>query len=191
METSKIIKIVVSALLVIALVLFLHRNLPLTAVGQITGTDVKRVDKSGGKTKSVPENSKSEKVAQTSDVRFINMVSRNGKVMVFRNEDTGWGWPPYFKFNSADLTAQAQAFSTSEEKPWVLIKYYGWRVRIFSMFPNAVSLKEVEKDYTHIPLFNIVFVCLLIILAVFIRSKYKQLIEWARGLKKSSTAQAK
>jgi hypothetical protein len=185
-ETLKIIKIAVSALLVIALVLFLHRILPLTAVGQITGTDVKRIDKSGGKSKSVQENRKGEKVVQSTDVRFINIVSRNGKVMVFRNEDTGWGWPPYFKFNSADLTAQAQAFSTSEEKPWVLVKYYGWRVRIFSMFPNAVSLKEVDKDYTHIPLFNIVFVCILIILAIFIRRKYKQLIEWARGLKKSS-----
>jgi hypothetical protein len=190
-ETSKIIKIVVSALLVIALVLFLHRNLPLTAVVQITGTDIKRVDKSGGKPKSGQENRKGEKVVQTSDVRFINAVSRNGKVMVFRNEDTGWGWPLYFKFNSADLTAQAQAFLNSEEKPWVLVKYYGWRVRIFSMFPNAVSFKEVDKDYTNIPLFNIVFVCVLIILAIFIKRKYKQLIEWARGLKKSSTAQAK
>jgi len=190
-EASKILKIVVSTLLIIALVLFLHRNLPLTTVVQITGTDVKRVDKGGGKPKSGQENRKGEKVVQTSDIRFINTISRNGKVMVFGNEDTGWGWPPYFKFNSADLTAQAQAFLNSEEKPWVLLKYYGWRVRIFSMFPNAVSLKEVDKDYTHIPLFNIVFVCILIILTIFIRRKYKQLIEWARGLKKSPTAQAK
>ena len=130
-------------------------------------------------------------VARTSDVRYINSLSLDGKVMVFRNEDTGWGWPPYFKFDSADLTAQAQAFSISEEKPWVLVKYYGWRIRIFSMFPNAVSLKKVDKDYTHIPLFNIIFFIILIILGIFIRFKYKQVIEWARGLKKSSTAKAK
>jgi len=171
-ETSKIIKIVVSVLLVIAVALILHKNLPRTEVVQITGTDVKRVDKSGKKPKDVQEDSQREKAVRTSDVRFINTVSRNGKVMVFRNEDTGWGWPPFFKFDSADLTAQAQAFSSSEQKPWVLVKYYGWRIRIFSMFPNAVSLKAVEKDYTHIPVFNIIFLSILIVLAFFIRRKY-------------------
>jgi len=190
-KNLKIVKIVVLALLVIGLFLFLHRNLPRTAVVQITGTDMKRVDKSGEKPKDVPENSKSESVVRTSDVRFINTVLRNGKVRVFRNEDTGWGWPPYFKFNSADLTALAQAFSTSEAKPWVRVKYYGWRIHIFSMFPNAVSLKEVDKDYTHIPLFNIVFVSMLIIMGFFMRRKFKQLIEWARGLTKSSDTQVK
>lgn len=191
METSKIIKIVVSALLVIAVALILHKNLPRTEVVQITGTDVKRVDRSDKKSKDVQEGSQREKAVRTSDVRFINAVSRNGKVMVFRNEDTGWGWPPFFKFDSADLTAQAQAFSISEEKPWVLVKYYGWRIRIFSIFPNAVSLKAVTKDHTHIPLFNIVFISLLFALAFFLRSKYKQLIEWARGLRKKTATQTK
>ena len=46
-------------------------------------------------------------------------------------------------------------------KPWVRVRYYGWRINIFSLFPNAVSLKIVDKDYTHIPVFNIVFLILL------------------------------
>jgi hypothetical protein len=29
------------------------------------------------------------------------------------------------------------------------------------MFPNAVSLKEVDRDYTHIPFFNIAVILLL------------------------------
>ena len=183
MKTLKNIKVVVVILLVVAVALFLHRNLPRTVVVQITGTDVKRVDKSGENAKDVQKDSKSGSAVQTSDVRFINAVSRNGKVKVFRNEDTGWGWPPYFKFNSADLTALAQSFSTAEEKPWVRVRYYGWRIRIFSMFPNAVSLKEVDKDYTHIPVFNILVLSILIILAFFIKRKYKQMVEWFRGRK--------
>ena len=59
------------------------------------------------------------------------------------------------------------------------------------MFPNAVSLKAVTKDHTHIPLFNIVFISLLFALAFFLRSKYKQLIEWARGLRKKTATQTK
>ena len=114
METKKIVKIVVSTLLIIAVALILHKNLPRTAVVQITGTDVKRVDKSGSQPTNVEEGGKDEKVVRTSDVRYINAISRDGKVMVFSNMDTGWGWPPFFKFNSADLTAQAQAFSTAE-----------------------------------------------------------------------------
>ena len=188
METKKIVKIVIVALLVVGIALILHKNLPRTAVVQITGTDVKRVDKSGKQIKDLQKGSEREKVVQSSDVRFINTVSRKGKVMVFRNEDTGWGWPPYFKFDSADLTAQAQAFSTDENKPWVRVRYYGWRIRIFSMFPNAVSLKEVDQDYTHIPIFNIIFISLLMFLAYYLRRKYKQLIEWARGLRKRRSA---
>jgi len=104
--------------------------------------------------------------------------------MVFRNEDTGWGWPPYLKFNSADLTAEAQAFASDQNKPWVLVKYYGWRIKIFSMFPNALNLKEVERDYTHFPLFNILFFVVLIFLVFFVRSKFIQLVDRLRGRKK-------
>lgn len=190
MKTLKYIKIGIPLLLVIVLVLFLHKNLPRTAVVQITGTDVKRIDQSKVKPKAVDETDQSETIVKTTDVRYINAISKKGSPMVFRNQDTGWGWPPYFKFNSADLTAKAQAFSLSTEEVFVLVKYYGWRIRILSMFPNAVSLKEVDRDYSHFPLFNVAFAALLIILALILRRKLKKLLEWARGTKKPSSSSA-
>jgi hypothetical protein len=161
-KTIKNVKIAAGLLLLAAVALFLFYNLPRTAVVQISGTDVKRVDSGSGEVvdREALESQDRQRIP-TYDVRFINTVARNGKTMVFRNEDTGWGWPPYFKFDSADLTAQAQAYAAGPEKPWVLVTYYGWRVRIFSMFPNLVSLRTVEQNYGHFPIFNIVIICLL------------------------------
>ncbi len=175
MKTSKKIKIGFAALLIVILFFFFHYNLPRTSVVQISGTDTKRVDKvvKGEKV----ETSKDKKIktdALIADVRYINSVSRKGKPMVFRNEDTGWGWPPYFKFDSADVTAEAQAFATDQDKPWVLVKYYGWRVTMLSMFPNVLDLKKVDKDYTHIPIFNIVFFIILVTLVLIVRRKLKK-----------------
>lgn len=128
---------------------FLHYNMPRTDVVQITGTDVKRLDR------EVADS------AATRDVRFISAQARGGDIRVFRNEDTGWGWPPYFKFNSATLTAQAQTFASAQDKPWVRVRYYGWRINVFSLFPNAVSLKIVERDHTHLPIFNVALLLLI------------------------------
>jgi hypothetical protein len=182
MTTAKKFKIGSAIVLVLLVVAFLHYNLPRTEVVQISGTDIKRVDK----TKKVKEESgdKANTGAieqQTSDIRFINSITRNGKVMVFKNVDTGWGWPPYLKFNSADVNAEAQAFATNPKKPWVLVKYYGWRMTVFSMFPNVLKLKEVDQDYSHIPIFNIIFFILLFALILFVRKKVKQFNSWMRG----------
>jgi len=177
MTTLKKIKIGTGVVLILIIALFFHYNLPRTAVVQISGTDIKRMDNTkniekekgntDGRVKGEP---------QTTDVRYINSVSRKGKPMVFKNIDTGWGWPPYFKFDSANLTAEAQAFATDLNKPWVLVKYYGWRLTLFSMFPNALSLKQVDRNYTHIPLFNIVFLILLFALIFVIRRKFKKIV---------------
>ena len=104
-------------------------------------------------------------------------MTRNGKIRVFRNDDTGWGWPPYLKFSSADLTAEAQSLIQSPDKPWVRIRYYGWRSTVFSFFPNAISLKVVDKDYTHIPWFNIIFITLLAVGMVFVVRIFRRLME--------------
>ena len=186
MKTIKKIKIAAGVLVLAAVALFLFHNLPRTAVVQISGTDVKRVDRESGKVlgpKAVDDQGRINR--QTYDVRFINSVARNGKTKVFRNEDTGWGWPPYFKFNSADLTAQAQAFASVPDKPWVLVKYYGWRIRIFSMFPNAISLRTVDRDYDHFPLFNVVFVVLLAIGGFIVVRKIRKLLGGRRRPEKT------
>jgi len=139
-------------------------------VVQLTGTDVKRMDRQD------PQNG-----ARTRDVRYLNAVTRSGKIRVFRNEDTGWGWPPYLKFDSADLSAEAQSLIQNPEKPWARVRYYGWRIKVFSLFPNAISLKVVDKDYTHIPWFNILFIVLLAFGAVFIVRIFRRLMERLRG----------
>jgi hypothetical protein len=174
-KTTKKIKIGIGAVFFVVLFLFFHFNLPRTAVVQISGTDIKRMDKAVDvKDKEDGAEKQVQTATSTSDVRFINSVSRKGKPMVFKNEDTGWGWPPYFKFTSADVTAEAQAFANDQGKPWVLVKYYGWRFTMFSKFPNVLDLKKVDKDYTHIPVFNIMFFILLITVVFIIRYKVKQ-----------------
>jgi hypothetical protein len=95
----------------------------------------------------------------TRDVRFIDTIRPDGAVMVFRNEDTGFGWPPYFKFDSSDLSAQAKQLASNEaDAQWVAVRHYGWRNKFFSIFPNATSMKPVDgPDVTFIPWFNIIF----------------------------------
>ncbi|MCP4408875.1 MAG: DUF1523 family protein [Gammaproteobacteria bacterium] len=169
MNVLKIVKYSLLTALVVVVGMFLHYNLPRTDVVQLTGTDVKRVDRKDP-----------QQGARTRDVRYLNAVTRDGKIRVFRNEDTGWGWPPYLKFNSADLSAKTQSLIQSEEKPWVRIRYYGWRINVFSLFPNAISLKVVDKDYTHIPWFNIIFITLLAVGTVFVVSIFRRLMERLR-----------
>ncbi|MEL7206565.1 MAG: DUF1523 family protein, partial [Pseudomonadota bacterium] len=72
-------------------------------------------------------------------------VRTNGRVMVYRNEDTGWGWPPYFKFDTSNLQAEASDLKSTAEAPkWVAIRHYGWRNEFLSIFPNAVGVWGVS-----------------------------------------------
>ncbi len=173
MRVLRTLKYTFLALVVTAVALFLHYNLPRTDVVQITGTDVKRIDRGD-----------SGQGIRTRDVRFISIVTPNGKVKIFRNEDTGWSWPPYFKFDSADLTGEAQTLIENPEKPWVRVRYYGWRIKVFSIFPNAISLKIVDKDYTHIPWFNIIFLTLLAVGLFYVIRRIRQLLERLRENKR-------
>lgn len=78
------------------------------------------------------------------DVRFIAAVRPNGKPYVYRNEDTGWIWPPYFKYDSSNLHAQASDLvSTSVAPKWVNVTSYGWRIAWLSAYPNAISMRPV------------------------------------------------
>jgi len=92
LKTKEIVKITISLLLFAVFALFLYYNIPRTVVVQISGTDVKRVDKSSGKVvDQKTAGSKKGTILSTYDLRFINSMAHNGKVMVFRNEDTGYG----------------------------------------------------------------------------------------------------
>jgi hypothetical protein len=166
-DKLRIAKIVALVLIIVAAAAFLHYNLPRAAVVTIQGTDVKRMDASGSLAKNPNR-------AGTRDVRFINTVRKNNRVLVLRNEDTGWGWPPYFKFNSADLVAQAQAFANENPPPTVLITYYGWRIQLFSLYPNIIRMRAVAPDYSHFPWFNIIFLILLTAALLYMRVKVKR-----------------
>ena len=136
----KYIKYSILALFVIFVFSFAHYTLRSQDVVRIVGTEVVRTEIPqdplfwiGGATES-----------GNKDIRFINAVYPNEKPIVYRNEDTGWGWPPYFKFNSGDLQAEAQRFSEDNEI-WLIVNHYGIRSRILSIYPNITSLYEIES----------------------------------------------
>lgn len=79
------------------------------------------------------------------DVRFIATTNADGKVKVFRNEDTGWVYPPYFKYDSATLQGEFSNLRSDDNSPkWAMVTSYGWRIAWMSIFPNAVSVERVE-----------------------------------------------
>ena len=147
---------------VLTVVAFFHYSLPSRDIVRIVGTDVKRMDVgTGGWWWAEPD--AATEAQRTRDVRFINAFWPNGKPRVYRNEDTNWSFPPYLKFDSSNLTANAQGFVSTEAQPvWVVVTHYGWRIELLSMFPNAVGVRRAESvDETLIPWFNIVFFCAL------------------------------
>lgn len=145
---------------------FLHYTLPQRDIVRIVNTEVRRVD-FGANSWFWSSSGSGDAVNQTNrDVPFIEAVYPDGDVIVYRNEDTGWGWPPYFKFDSANLQAEARDLVSTKDNPqWVAVRHYGWRQQLFSIFPNAVSMKPVAgPDVRLIPWFNIVFLVLLLAL---------------------------
>lgn len=130
-------------------------------ITQITGVEVKRVDKDGPISKANPAD------GPTRDVYYIYTQNpATNAVVVYRNEDTRWGFPFYFKFDSANLQAQAQAFAN--EKQLVQLKYYGWRLTLLDEFPNVVSMKMVNTDTSPSrPIVSYILYFLLLILFFF------------------------
>ncbi len=111
--------------------------LPSTDIVKITGSEVKRVDNDG------PISADNPADGPTRDVYYIYTINENKKIMVYRNEDTGWSFPFYFKFNSADIQAQAQ--SANDANQISRIVHYGWRFNMMNMFKNIVSIKPVDS----------------------------------------------
>ena len=125
-----------------ALVLgFLHYTLPQKDVVQVVGTDIRRVDV-GERPLFWARADSGQATLQNRDVRFIRAVERDGGTMEYRNEDTGFGWPPYFKFDSDTLQTRAAA-ATREDGQWFAVTRYGLRSNLLSVYPNALSLDQV------------------------------------------------
>jgi hypothetical protein len=158
------LKTVTGIVVFVLLAAFLHYSLPSRDLVRIVGTDVARKDVRRQDAEGNP-------VTVTRDVRFIYAKWPDGDDRVYRNEDTGWGWPPYLKFDTADLAGDATDLVSSAETPnWVVIRHYGWRIPMFSMFPNALSIrKALGPDERLLPWFNLLFISLLVLTVLIVR----------------------
>ena len=153
---------------------FLHYTLPQTDIARISDTYEKRVDPGENSWFWAQADVGTDGTVANRDVFFIQARRADGSVMVYRNEDTGWGWPPYFKFDTSNLQAEAaDAKSTSGAPQYYALKHYGWRNEFFTIFPNAISLTPVEGPEASkgIPWLNIFIITLFaaIVWAIWVR----------------------
>ncbi len=153
---------------------FFHYTLPQHDIVRITDTYEKRIDFGENSIFWSHPDVGNATGAINRDVFFIQAVRTNGRVMVYRNEDTGWGWPPYFKFDTSNLQAEAADLKSTADAPkWVELKHYGWRNEFLSIFANAVSVKPVSgPDVWIIPWFNIILLTVLFALFWAIRVRW-------------------
>jgi hypothetical protein len=76
--------------------------------------------------------------------RIETVYADTTETLVFKNADAGF-LPPYFKFDSADLQAQASRVSQNCPQTPVKINGYGMRIQFLDMFPNATSIDAPEN----------------------------------------------
>jgi len=72
----------------------LHYTLPQRDIVRITGTEIIRQDFSGLNRIFYAQGDSGNAQTESRDLRLINAVAASGAVMVYRNEDTGFGSPP-------------------------------------------------------------------------------------------------
>lgn len=160
---------------------FFHYTLPQHDIARITDTYEKRVDPgdnalfwAGADTGSNPD-------MPNRDVFFIQTFRTDGRPMIYRNEDTGWGWPPYFKFDTSNLQAEAADLiskKSAADPQWAVVRHYGWRNEFLSIYPNAVAIRPAEGPGERIvPWFNILLLTVLAAAAWAIRVRWKRFRE--------------
>ncbi|WRG55640.1 DUF1523 family protein [Helicobacter pylori] len=122
----------------LALMLLVSYCMPHYSAAVISGVEVKRMNEN----ENTPNNKEVKTLAR--DVYFVQTYDPKDQksVTVYRNEDTRFGFPFYFKFNSADISALAQSLVNQQ----VEVQYYGWRINLFNMFPNVIFLKPLKAN---------------------------------------------
>ncbi|WP_181370904.1 DUF1523 family protein [Helicobacter pylori] len=122
----------------LVLMLLVSYCMPHYSVAVISGVEVKRMNEN----ENTPNNKEVKTLAR--DVYFVQTYDPEDKksVTVYRNEDTRFSFPFYFKFNSADISALAQSLVNQQ----VEVQYYGWRINLFNMFPNVIFLKPLKEN---------------------------------------------
>lgn len=167
---------VLLALLVFA---FFHYTLPQRDIVWIADSYEKRVDFGENSIFWSSPDSGNAGGTVNRDVFFIQTFDEKDRPMVYRNEDTGWGWPPYFKFDTSNLQAEATDLKSTKAAPqWVIVRHYGWRNEFLSIYPNAVSVRPVDSpDVRLIPWGNILILTGIGVLLLFIRRLWIQFRE--------------
>lgn len=172
----------VRLVLLLLVAAFLHYTLPQHDIARINDTYEKRIDFGVNSIFWASGGSGNASGTVNRDVFFIQAFRNDGEPMVYRNEDTGWGWPPYFKFDTANLQAEASNLISKKDEEtaqWVAIRHYGWRSELFSIFPNAVEVWPVAgPDVGIIPWRNIVI--LVVLFATYWAIRVRVLRFWRR-----------
>jgi Protein of unknown function (DUF1523) len=159
-------------------------------VARVTGTSIIRQDFSAWNQLFFAQADAGNIDGTVRDVRLIEtqrmrsylfgFIRTSGEqTLVYRNEDTGWIWPPYFKFDSSDLQAEAGDLTSTAAAPqWVVVRHYGWRIPFLTVYPNATAITPVDgPDVRIIPWFNIFFFIALAVAFGFLRLVWRQFRE--------------
>ncbi|MDC7712299.1 DUF1523 family protein [Vogesella indigofera] len=110
--------------------------LPEHSITTITGVEVKLADKDGPISRQNPADQ------PVRDMYLIYTQHAIDDVRVYRNEDTGWGWPFYFKFDASDVQATANAIANARQPAY--LTSYGWRINMLSLYPNVTAIRLAE-----------------------------------------------
>ncbi len=161
---------VLAGLLLLVFIGVLAYSLPQHRVVHIDGYEVKRVDGAAPSTGGSPV-----PAVRSTDVYFIHASNtEKTEVFVYRNEDTRFGFPWYLKFDSAEVQGRAQLLGQKEEQ-LALVTYYGWRMPILKLFPNAVDIEAWDSTEEPFPVFNTVFLTVLVLFAGIVFWKVRKL----------------
>lgn len=118
--------------------LFFSYYLPSANIVTITGSsEVRRAGETNPEATALPGK------APVRDVYQMSVLPETGDPVMYRNENTGMGFPWYFKFNSVDIQAHAQTLIQSKQLTAVV--YYGWQINYLDMFKNVLKLKPVDS----------------------------------------------
>jgi hypothetical protein len=113
----------------------LHYYLPRKELATITEIGSKRAE-------GIPVERDRADEARPLDIYYIFVLDEDGEPRVFSNVNTAWGFPPYFKFDAADMQAKAASLTGKQ----VVIRYYGLRVQLLNLFPNITSLQPGDES---------------------------------------------
>ena len=179
------IKRTIQVLVLVILFLFLNYALPQRDIVRVTG-----VEQISNFQTNWPvffaQSDQGTTVQDTFSLRLIQtvrkrtwlfgLIDRGEQTMIFRNQDTGIIWPPYFKFDSSDLQGEAQDLRSEAAAPrWAIMTHYGWRIIFITVYPNAISLTPIDDPNIRIiPWFNIIFLASLALAWFFLRRMWRQ-----------------